>query len=104
MGDPRRLRTVPARARCHLNAVTFIIGRLRGADKYLKFGWVSGYEALNTVTDPLLADRFESPTHLMARCGGHYRGYEAVRACVTLTLGEVEPFPPPEEIWPEEVR
>lgn len=48
------------------------------------------------------AYNFGNASGIMRKMGGHYHGHEAVMVTVTREVGEVVPFPPESEVWPDD--
>jgi hypothetical protein len=84
---------------------TFYVARNKSTGTFAKEGRETGMGCVIEQTPDVSRAKFcTSAVGIMVWMGGHYRGYEAVRLTVSYTLGEVEPFPPEADVFPEDRR
>ena len=81
---------------------TYFVARLKGSPEiYAHSGHETGMGRTIEHGSLFSAKKVQSPAAIMEWMGGHYIGYEAIPIVAYSTIGEPEPFPPENSVWPD---
>lgn len=82
---------------------TVYVARDKSSGRFACEGRETGMGRVIESTADVSAAKFcYGPGGIMSWMGGHYRRYDAVPVTITYESGEVVPYPPEGEVWPDD--